>query len=108
MTPESGRFVRRFDAVDRTLHVCLMIAFLGLAATGLPLVFHDADWARGLVRVFGSFDTAGLVHRVCASLLIAVFAVHLWRVGRRIIVDKGGGGLRLGLPVDRGDLHRVR
>jgi cytochrome b subunit of formate dehydrogenase len=93
MTSETGRFVRRFDAVDRTLHVCLMIAFLGLAATGLPLVFHEAVWARGLVRMFGSFETAGLVHRVCASLLIGVFLVHLWRVGRRIIVEKDLGML---------------
>jgi cytochrome b subunit of formate dehydrogenase len=93
MTTETGRFVRRFDAVDRTLHVLLMIAFLGLAATGLPLVFHDADWARTLVRLFGSFETAGFIHRTCATLLIAVFAVHLWRVGRRIVIDKDWGML---------------
>ena len=93
MTTRTGRFVRRFDAVDRALHVFLMIAFLGLALTGLPLVFHDADWARSLVRVFGSFETAGVVHRACATLLIAVFAVHLWRVGRRIVTDKDWGML---------------
>jgi cytochrome b subunit of formate dehydrogenase len=93
MNADAQAYVRRFDGVDRLLHGCLMISFLGLAATGLPLVFHDADWARSLVRVFGSFEWAGQIHRSCASLLIAVFVVHLYRVGRRIIVGKEWGVL---------------
>lgn len=88
MTTAPRTFVRRFDPIDRLLHANLMISFLGLAATGLPLVFHDAIWARRLVRVFGSFETAGLVHRACATLLIVVFLVHLCRVGRRIVLGK--------------------
>lgn len=93
MTTETGRFVRRFDAVDRTLHVLLMIAFLGLAMTGLPLVFHEAAWARRVVRLFPDFATAGNIHRACATLLIAIFIVHLGRVGRRIVIDKDWGML---------------
>lgn len=80
----STTFVRRFDAVDRVLHGLLMISFLGLAATGLPLVFSDEAWARALVRLFGSFEVAGWLHRACALLLIGVFVVHLGRLGRRI------------------------
>ena len=49
MSPaESAVFVRRFDAFDRVLHGLLMLSFLGLAATGLPLLFSDEPWAQTL------------------------------------------------------------
>ncbi|HET9272156.1 MAG TPA: hypothetical protein VFO31_28460, partial [Vicinamibacterales bacterium] len=67
---EPVRYVRRFDAVDRVLHGLLMTSFLGLAATGMPLLFSDQAWAQRLARVLGSFEVAGWLHRVCATLLI--------------------------------------
>ena len=88
-----ARYVRRFDAFDRTLHGFLMLSFLGLAATGLPLIFSDEPWARAMVAVLGSFEVAGWLHRVCASLLIIVFAVHLARLTRRVLVRKDYGVL---------------
>jgi cytochrome b subunit of formate dehydrogenase len=93
MTSSSSRFVRRFDAFDRTLHAFLMFSFLGLAATGLPLLFSDEAWARTMVAVLGSFEVAGWLHRVCASLLIVVFALHLFRLTRRVVVGKEWGVL---------------
>jgi cytochrome b subunit of formate dehydrogenase len=85
--------LRRFDAFDRVLHGLLMLSFLGLAATGLPLLFHDEGWARTLSRVFGSFEVAGWLHRVSALLLIGVFVTHLGRLARRIIGGKDYGVL---------------
>ncbi len=82
------RFVRRFDAFDRTLHGLLMLSFLGLAATGLPLIFSDQAWAGAMVSALGSFEVAGWLHRVCATLLIIVFALHLTRLGKRIFVRR--------------------
>jgi len=87
------QFVRRFDARDRVLHGLLMLSFLGLAGTGLPLVFSDERWARTMVAMLGSFEVAGWLHRVCATLLIGVFAVHLTRLGRRIFLRKDYGVL---------------
>jgi len=84
MSAEDPTFIRRFDAFDRTLHAFLMLSFLGLAATGLPLLFSDQPWARALTAFLGSFEVAGWMHRVCALLLITVFTVHLWRIGRRL------------------------
>jgi len=82
------QFVRRFDARDRVLHGLLMLSFLGLAGTGLPLVFSDEPWARTMVAALGSFEVAGWLHRVCATLLIGVFVVHLTRLARRIFLRK--------------------
>jgi cytochrome b subunit of formate dehydrogenase len=90
----SKQYVRRFDSVDRTLHGFLMLSFLGLAATGLPLIFSDQPWARRMASVLGSFEVAGWLHRVCASILITVFAVHLFRLGRRLL--KGDYGILWG------------
>jgi len=86
VTPAVEPFIRRFDSRDRVLHGLLMLSFLGLAGTGLPLVFSDAAWARVMTRILGSFEVAGWLHRVCALLLIGVFLTHLVRLTRRVVL----------------------
>jgi cytochrome b subunit of formate dehydrogenase len=65
-----------------------MVSFLGLALTGLPLLFSEAPWAGTLARVFGGFHAAGLVHRTLAVLLISVFCAHVFRLLHRLFVKK--------------------
>jgi cytochrome b subunit of formate dehydrogenase len=89
----AGKHYSRFDAFDRVLHGLLMLSFLGLAATGLPLLFSDATWARRIASVLGSFEVAGWLHRVSATLLIVVFLLHLGRIARRIIRRRDFGVL---------------
>ena len=84
-------YLRRFDTIDRLLHGFLMLSFLGLAFTGLPLLFSDEGWARVLARILGGFEVAGWLHRVAAIVLIAVFLTHLTRVSRRIFKEKQTG-----------------
>jgi cytochrome b subunit of formate dehydrogenase len=73
----------RFDAKTRGLHIVIMTTFLGLAATGMPLLFSDAPWARLLAQLFGGFRGAGLVHRLMGASLLAAVAWHvadvIWR-----------------------------
>lgn len=82
------RYIQRFDRFHRVTHGLLMLSFIGLAATGLPLLFSGAPWARYLSRAFGGFEGAGLVHRACALLLIGVFLTHVGRLVRRAVVEK--------------------
>lgn len=82
------RYIQRFDRFHRVTHGLLMLSFIGLAATGLPLLFSGAPWAWYLSRAFGGFEGAGLVHRACALLLIGVFLTHVGRLVRRAVVDK--------------------
>jgi cytochrome b subunit of formate dehydrogenase len=106
----SPQFVRRFEAADRILHGFLMLSFLGLAATGLPLIFSDERWAQRLAAILGSFEVAGWLHRLCAVILITVFAVHLSRIGRRLVVDKDYGllwGPRSMVPQPRDAVEAV-
>jgi cytochrome b subunit of formate dehydrogenase len=71
------RYYRRFTAAERVLHACLMLTFVGCALTGLPLVFADRSWAATLARIFGGFEAAGLIHRLCAVVMITVFVSHV-------------------------------
>jgi cytochrome b subunit of formate dehydrogenase len=82
------KYVQRFGRTERVMHGFLMLSFLGLALTGMPLLFAGARWAGRLAAVFGGITTAGILHRVFAVILIVVFAIHLGRLLRRVIVEK--------------------
>lgn len=82
------RYVRRFDRIHSLTHIALMVSFLGLAATGMPLLFSEARWAYYLSRFFGGFETAGTLHRFFGTVLIIVFVGHIARFVRRVVVDK--------------------
>jgi cytochrome b subunit of formate dehydrogenase len=83
--------VRRFDARTRWLHVVIMATFLGLAATGLPLLFSEASWAQLLASLFGGFSGAGIVHRVFGATLLAAVVWHVADVFWRAFVRKEKG-----------------
>ncbi len=87
-TGDQGRHVLRFHRYFRLMHGVLMLSFLGLAATGLPLLFSETPWAAILARIFGGFVVAGVLHRVFASVLIGVFLVHLAQLVRRVFIRK--------------------
>jgi cytochrome b subunit of formate dehydrogenase len=87
-TSERGTQYLRFDRYHRVLHGLLMLSFLGLALTGMPLLFNEAPWAATLARVFGGFHTAGILHRTFAALLIGVFCAHVFRLLYRLFVEK--------------------
>jgi cytochrome b subunit of formate dehydrogenase len=82
------RYYKRFDRVSRLTHGLLMLSFLGLAATGMPLLFSDQRWAWLLSRAFGGFEMAGWLHRFFATILIGVFATHVGRLVMRVYRDK--------------------
>jgi cytochrome b subunit of formate dehydrogenase len=81
----STRYVLRFGRVDRTLHGFLMFSFLGLALTGMPVLFSDAVWAQRVAAMVGGFGSAHVLHRVFASILIGVFVVHVGRLVSRVV-----------------------
>jgi cytochrome b subunit of formate dehydrogenase len=76
----AARYYLRFDPIDRVMHAVLMITFIGCALTGIPLILADHAWAQELARMLGGFRGAGLIHRVCAAVMIVVFVAHVARV----------------------------
>jgi len=85
------QFVRRFGRTDRVMHAILMVSFLGLAATGLPLLFSTSEWASSFAHALGGFAAAGTIHRVFAFTLIVVFVTHLARLFVRIFLRRERG-----------------
>lgn len=104
------RYIRRFGKIDRVQHLVLLVCFLGLAATGLPLLFSHARWAPVLAQAFGGFQVTGVVHRVLAIVLIGVFFSHVTRLFRRLMAGERsllwGPSSLVPQPKDAVDLYR--
>lgn len=58
-------------------HILAFSTFLTLAATGLPLHFSDAAWASVLISLLGGADTARLIHRIAATLMVVGSVYHI-------------------------------
>ncbi len=84
-------YVFRFPLGQRLLHGLLMVSFLGLVATGMPLFFSRAGWAIWLAHALGGFGVMGFFHRVNAILLTACFLIHLAQVGHGVLIRRQAG-----------------
>jgi cytochrome b subunit of formate dehydrogenase len=69
--------VVRFSRLNRILHVLMIISFLSLALTGLTLKFSYTGWAAFLSKLFGGFESAGIIHRFAAIIMFSVFLIHI-------------------------------
>jgi len=74
---EAGHIYRRFSAFDIALHFTMMVTFIGLVLTGLPLKFSHAPWAAGLMHFLGGARVAGLIHRICAAITFGYFGTAI-------------------------------
>lgn len=83
----------RFVPMHRQAHTVLLISFLGLALTGLPLKYSDHDWAKVLASCLGGFEGTSFWHRVFALVTFACFVIYMVRLVRQF-----AAGHRRGMP----------
>ncbi len=83
-----GPWVRRFRKSQRGTHLLIILTFLTLAATGLPLKFHAAPWAQALGGVEGWFTAAHVLHRIAAVFTFGYALFHLGYLIRRATRDR--------------------
>jgi cytochrome b subunit of formate dehydrogenase/nitrate reductase gamma subunit len=77
----------RFNVFHRFIHLVMMVTFVGLALTGLPIKYPGAFWAGGLVSLWGGVKGAGLLHRWFAGITFGYFALHLlWVLYYRFVM----------------------
>jgi cytochrome b subunit of formate dehydrogenase/nitrate reductase gamma subunit len=77
----------RFNVFHRFIHLVMMVTFIGLALTGLPIKYPDTFWARGLVLLWGGVKGAGVFHRWFAGITFGYFLLHLiWVLYYRFIL----------------------
>ncbi len=74
----------RFEGFHRALHVVVIVSFLGLALTGLPLKYSGQAWAKRLASALGGFQSTSFWHRVCALMTVSYFIAHLVWLIRKI------------------------
>jgi cytochrome b subunit of formate dehydrogenase len=67
----------RFNVFNRLLHALVMSSFLILVATGLPVRFAEAPWARNAARLFGGFRGASFLHKTGAIIIFTYVFLHL-------------------------------
>jgi len=81
-------YYTRFTPAQRLMHAVMMITFLGLAATGLPLRFNAAGWSQALARAVGGFASILFIHKFCAVVMSLDFMAHVVDIGYRTLVKK--------------------
>jgi cytochrome b subunit of formate dehydrogenase len=84
-------WIRRFRPVHIYIHLMIIVTFLALSATGLPLKFSSEPWAQGAATVLGGVSVTRWLHRVMGVL---TFGYGFWFVGylvREIVVRKRRG-----------------
>ncbi len=69
--------IRRFTGFQRFQHAFLVVTFVTLALTGLPMKFPETAWAPVLFQLFGGIQGAPIVHRVAGILMLMGFVVHV-------------------------------
>ncbi|HET7528542.1 MAG TPA: hypothetical protein VFK10_21560 [Burkholderiaceae bacterium] len=88
---KAGPYVRRFSGMQIAVHIVIVVSFLLLAATGLPLKYAEAPWAPRLMALFGGVEAAGVLHRLAAVVTFGYFAWHLGTLAWGVLIDKQRG-----------------
>jgi cytochrome b subunit of formate dehydrogenase len=81
----------RFKAVHRAAHTVLMVSFLGLALTGLPLRYTDYQWAHMLSGALGGFQSTGLWHRIFGVANIGCLVFYCAWFGGQLLIGPSIG-----------------
>ena len=84
-------WVRRFTRGQTVMHRVVIVSFLTLAATGLPLRFHEMPWAKGLASMLGGIGITAGLHRIAAVLTFGYFLTHVGQLFWRGVVKKEPG-----------------
>ena len=68
---------QRFPIIWRIGHLMVLLATMTLVLTGMAVLYAESAWAHLVVSMFGGPQVTAIVHRVCATVFISVFFIHL-------------------------------
>jgi cytochrome b subunit of formate dehydrogenase len=66
-----------FAPIHRLVYGLLLLSFMALICTGLPLKYSSQPWAQRLADGVGGFDATSVWHRFFATLILAVGVSHV-------------------------------
>lgn len=79
-------YVIRFSLNERLQHLVMIITFMTLVFTGIPLKFKTSWWAPQVIALFGGVESAGVIHRIAAAGMLALAVYHLGYLAYQVIV----------------------
>ncbi|MFC2171604.1 hypothetical protein ACFLU6_03115 [Acidobacteriota bacterium] len=99
----------RIDRYNRILHVFVIVSFMGLALTGLPIKYPEHEWSRALFDFLDAIfqgnggQVARLLHRIFAIITFGYLFFHLINVFHRFLLKVHGETMNLlkACPVDK-------
>ena len=89
-TPGAVAYVR-FPLFHRVAHTMLLVSFLGLALTGLPLKYSQTDWAHFTAHLMGGFASTSVWHRIFGLVNLGCLAVYVVRMLANLITTTRNG-----------------
>ena len=84
----SGEKIRRFDVHQIIQHAGLMISFILLVVTGLPLKFSNWAVSQWWVGIWGGIDVIRSIHHFAAWAIVIVCLYHLVYIGYTTLILK--------------------
>jgi formate dehydrogenase gamma subunit len=87
--PAPRRF-ERFTRSDRLEHWVQVIAFTGLAITGLIQMWSESPFPRTIITGLGGINSTRFIHRTLAVVVLIAIAYHLGTAGYRFFVKRIG------------------
>ena len=86
--PDEGPWILRFRTSDRLTHIAVVVSFLILAATGLPLLFSHMEWSQTLAHTLGGVGLSRVLHRMFAVVTFGYALFHLGHIVRGALIRK--------------------
>ena len=82
------QYIRRFSDGQRKMHGIIVVSFLMLVMTGLPLKFYYTSWAQHLSALLGGVETSRYLHRVFGIITLGYFIFHTLHMMHLVLIKK--------------------
>ncbi len=86
-TRKRVRYIR-FIGIERILHAIVMVSFLLMAMTGLPLKYSQSASSQWIAANLMDLHTMALLHRIGAVMTFSYFALHLGMLIRKLLIKE--------------------
>lgn len=83
-----GPWIIRFAPTVRILHIFVMVSFLGLAFTGIPIRFPYVHIIKIAVSLLGGIEVIRFFHRLFAAVTFGYAIFYLYHLLKRVFVNK--------------------
>jgi thiosulfate reductase cytochrome b subunit len=67
----------RFTPFQRFLHYLIIVSFMLLVLTGMPLRYSYTGWAKAIMAALGGVPVARTLHRIGAIVTFGYFGLHI-------------------------------